>query len=353
MASWFLYTLFNAESSPLRRRGPRPLINDLDSMCLILTWLKHGITFAAPGKIFDYSEHVVQKAVERVWPALYAALAKKWWEKRRRPRSIDSVRFPHIGLVGDSTSIEVFRPKGRFEEAKTYWDGKNEIYGVKKEVMVMAHPPHYALFSQDHEVGSTHDYCIFKKNFEDYVGYLCKRPDEVDLIPNDVQNASWSVLLDSGYLGEERDFPLLRRVVIPRHSTATGRQKEDHAELSGIRSCVEIFFGRMHQNFAMIRNVHRWNHEHFDMDFDLCVLLTNELILTTNLEQEDANFLLKSLECKKQAHEERMGKRKASAQRSQSNRNMRARNADNILSLLGPVIPGTTSTTRSLLPNTE
>jgi hypothetical protein len=35
--------------------------------------------------------------------------------------------FAFIGLLGDSTSFEVNRPKGRFEEQKHYYDGKNKV----------------------------------------------------------------------------------------------------------------------------------------------------------------------------------------------------------------------------------
>ena len=36
----------------------------------------------------------------------------------------------------------------------------------------MTVPPHYALFSMKAEVGSKHDYAIFKKNYREYIPYL-------------------------------------------------------------------------------------------------------------------------------------------------------------------------------------
>ncbi len=56
----------------------------------------------------------------------------------------------------------MYRPKGRFEEAKIYWDEKNAIYALKKECAVLAAKPHYCIFIQKGQVGSKHDYKIFK-----------------------------------------------------------------------------------------------------------------------------------------------------------------------------------------------
>lgn len=85
----------------------------------------------------------------------------------------------------DTTSQEVYRPKGRFEEAKHYWDAKNHIYALKKQVAVMAHEPHYALFLSPGVVGSQHDYTTFKVNFYfttnqqvEYLPRICTLPSE-------------------------------------------------------------------------------------------------------------------------------------------------------------------------------
>jgi hypothetical protein len=58
--------------------------------------------------------------------------------------------------------IEVFHPKGRFEEVKVYWDTKHCMYAIKKEIGVLAAELHYALFFQKVCVGSTHDYEMHK-----------------------------------------------------------------------------------------------------------------------------------------------------------------------------------------------
>ena len=79
-----------------------------------------------------------------------------------RPQPLNSTSYPHIALCVDTTSQEVYRPKGRFEEVKSYWDEKNHIYALKKQVAVLAHEPHYAMFVSPGVIGSQHDYTTFK-----------------------------------------------------------------------------------------------------------------------------------------------------------------------------------------------
>ena len=79
-----------------------------------------------------------------------------------RPQPLNTTNYPQVALAVDSSSQEVYRPKGRFEEAKSYWDAKNHIYALKKQVAVLACEPHYAMFSHPAVIGSKHDYTTFK-----------------------------------------------------------------------------------------------------------------------------------------------------------------------------------------------
>ena len=78
---------------------------------------------------------------------------------------------------------------------------KNNIYGIKKEVAIMAQPPYYCLFAQKGHIGSIHDFQILKVNFiyqifefkfieikkthESYHEYLVKTPEEMEMVPQD------------------------------------------------------------------------------------------------------------------------------------------------------------------------
>ncbi len=139
----------------LRSRGANPAIDGLDSIILLLHWLKTGLDFKTIAANSGYGETATRSAIMRAKDALFGLLIEKWWaEPLVRPVPLEGTAYPFIGLVCDSTSTEVFRPAGRFEEAKVYWDGKNKIYALKKEVAVLACSPHYAIFSGPAFVGS-------------------------------------------------------------------------------------------------------------------------------------------------------------------------------------------------------
>lgn len=110
-------------------------------------------------------------------------------------------RFKYAALLGDSTSFEVFKPGGPYyREAKLYYDGKNGIYAIKKQVCVLARSPHYALFISPGYAGSTHDFTILKDTYDEIGLYLEKTDSE----HNDEDSSdSWSILMDKGYIGPE------------------------------------------------------------------------------------------------------------------------------------------------------
>ena len=115
----------------------------------------------------------------------------------------------------DSTSLEVFRPKGRYEEVKSYYDVKNGMYALKKEVAVMASPPHFispCLFPKVCFLGSKHDYQFFKENYSVYLDYLRKEVAERKQLLND-EPAFWGVCQDKGSTGPAEDTPEIGRVI--------------------------------------------------------------------------------------------------------------------------------------------
>jgi len=98
-------------------------------------------------------------------------LHTKWWNNPLRPTPLSNTSYPYIGLLVDSTTTEICQPGGPFEEVKPYYDAKNQIYGLKKEVAVSATAPHYALFSSPFHLGSEHDFSIHKAEHRAYVTY--------------------------------------------------------------------------------------------------------------------------------------------------------------------------------------
>ena len=148
--------------------------------------------------------------MERILPILHASLRTTWWSRRVRPCGTYDEEFPHIVLCVDTISVEVFRPRAEFNEAKAYFDAKNKIYALKKEVAVRAVAPHYALFSQQSCLGSEHDYSIFKKNSNKYFEYLLKTDEEKEEYDIDENANSWAILGDKAYKGPLSDTPGIR-----------------------------------------------------------------------------------------------------------------------------------------------
>ena len=158
-----------------------------------------------------------------------------------RPNPINDTYFPYIGLLVDSTSIQVQKPKARFEEAKIYWDGKNHMYTLKKEVAVMVSNPHYCLFLQKGVVGSKHDYEYLKTTFHSYIRYLQKTSEEFILLLTDQANKNWGTLFDKCYIGPESDTPGLRRIA-PKKNPSTYLDHSGKAEKNKISSSWMLFW---------------------------------------------------------------------------------------------------------------
>ena len=85
----------------------------------------------------------------------------KWNPKKFVHKPEINSLFPEVALIVDSTTLEINRP-GSYSESKPFFDAKNWIYGLKKQVCVMPVSPHYALFSSKSFKGSEHDYTFFQ-----------------------------------------------------------------------------------------------------------------------------------------------------------------------------------------------
>lgn len=284
-----LYQLLLPEEAANRRRGPRPKSSLMDSLLCYLWWAHTGLDYGSLATVFHLKEGRFEDNINRVRPMLLSALRKRWIEPRPRPQPLMDTAYPFVGLLVDSTTVHTFMPKKPFDEAKIYFDGKNGIYGLKKEVGVMAHSPHYALFFTPKQVGSMHDYTIHKNHFAQYLEYLEKEPDESVVLATDHASSSWAALMDKGYVGPPSDTPGLRRIAIQRGRLPPAASVEREA-LKRIRVPIERWFGRQQSLWHIIRGPYRWDHTHLDTDFEVCGLLTNEHIRRLDLQEQDREF---------------------------------------------------------------
>lgn len=301
-----------------RSRGRLPKINYSDALIISLFWYNLALPFDTLASMLNIKLNTLRNSIERIRPILKDTLESRWWEERRRPEPLAG-NHPYIALLCDSTSFEVYKPKVRFEEAKPYWDEKNHIYALKKEIAIRATEPHYSLFSQKGVLGSVHDYERFKQSYTTYLEYLVKTTEENQRLHTDQDNPTWGILLDMGYVGPADDTPGLRRITPKRNATAPGDIRRNR-ELHQLHVHVECFFGRLQSLWGVVRDVYRWDHETFDADVDICIMLTNEHIQHHSLEEIDAQFFRQVAQQRRIVAEEKKRKREAALERYKTKR---------------------------------
>lgn len=200
-------------------RGPKPKLTLTESILTLISYYKNGGAQDVMATWWHIKPSTFSDSLERTRKVLYATLKHKWWENKMRPKIAADQNYPEITLIGDSTSREVFHPKAPFNEAKQYYDNKNHIYALKKEIAVTRAAPHYCLFTQPAVPGSVHDYSYFKQNYLSYCPYLLKTPEERATLSSDRQESRWAILLDSGYIGPDNDHPELRKITLRKPTT--------------------------------------------------------------------------------------------------------------------------------------
>jgi hypothetical protein len=289
-----------------RRRGPQPKIGLADGWIVVLAFLKMGKNYAQLANYLRVAESTLHDTIHRMCPIIEATLNQRWLELRRRPVPLHNTDYSYIGLLCDSTSIQVLRPKGKFCDAKSYFDAKNWIYALKKEVAVMAAPPYYCLFIQDAYKGATHDYTIFTENYHQYTSYLAKTPEERNQLLADTRDKRWAILADNGYTGPAEETPEIRRIAILKPSQRhTQVQRTTNEELCRLRAPVEQFFGRLSKLWGAVGGTYILDHNSFDQIFKICALLTNEHIRFHQLEEIDYEFYQQYLSYRRSRQEAR------------------------------------------------
>jgi hypothetical protein len=78
------------------------------------------LKFEVAAAAFGISATTLKEVVARIRPILHSTLTERWLEQRKRSIPLLTTNYPYIALLLDSMSVEVYRPKGCFEEAKVY-----------------------------------------------------------------------------------------------------------------------------------------------------------------------------------------------------------------------------------------
>jgi hypothetical protein len=109
-----------------RKRGPKPTISIMDSLLIMII----SLDFEKLSAFLGVATTTIKSTIERMRPYIYEGLKLRWWKDRLRPKPLSDNKYGYIGLLIDSNSVEIFRPRGHFDEVMMYWDGKNKMYAL-------------------------------------------------------------------------------------------------------------------------------------------------------------------------------------------------------------------------------
>ena len=226
-----LFYEFDPFFSNRRKSGPKKTISCLDAFFILLLFYKTGLDFFTLSNMLKLPSSKVQRAIKKARKSFNEMIVPKWDPKKFQHKSNKNDILPEVALIIDSTTIEINRP-GSYNERKPYFDGKNWIHGLKKQVVIMSVPPFFVLFSFKAFKGGIHDYTFFKSSYTEFLPFLKKRPEDFLSLEED-KNVSWAILADKGYIGS--DFPELRKIT-PFKGKKTREQKKFNKKNQTIES---------------------------------------------------------------------------------------------------------------------
>jgi hypothetical protein len=302
-----------------KHRGPNADTSTLDHVVLYLMWLKSAITYNQLGLIAEMSDNMVEDNLNRVRYPLFEVLRRRWWNNRQRPKIRANSSLPPLGLIIDAHTVEIGVPQTDFRMAKRWFDGKNRIYGIKVEVAVSSAAPHYCMFVSEGQPAAKHDYEIHKEVFPSYIDYLRMTAEEAARAEKH-QPAYWQILGDKAYTGSRHDTEPLVRVVPTRGPGLSLVDQAKNEEINRWRVVIEQFFGRLAVLWHTFNSTWRYDHNHFDYDYQIACMLTNCHMESTTLHHEDEEFYNKMLVARLRTFEEKKAKKTESARQKLARR---------------------------------
>ena len=300
------------------KKGPRSKFSWIDGCLLLLMYYKSYWEQEKIEAFLNKSPRSVKVIIDKYRSIFNKFLTDEWIKHRMRPIP-NSSAFPHVGLNFDHTSIQIPKPFVDFKTAKQFWDYKHKMYSLKKGVGISP-TSGYAVLTFSKLPGSVHDYTDLKNNYIQISEFLRKTEEEKNRLDQDT-HASWSVTTDKGYKGDEtKDTPGLRKLV-PIINPQTIEEHQFNRNVYSIH-IIERFFGRMKNLWKITSSMYN-DQTNFDIDFDNCILLTNEHIRFHKLLDEDKVFYYALLNNQYNEQEEKSRKRKQQVKQYMENKKAR------------------------------
>lgn len=277
-----IYYQVELEISKLRtNRGPKSKLTGLDSFFLMLVYLKTYPSYKRLGKAFNISGATAQKIIEKLITSLSGKFKQLFIKEIKKndqlKMDVKFDDFPSVALVVDCSVQEIPRFVGGFLDVKIFYSEKHKIYCAKKE---LAHLPNgMVCFVSKWYPGAKHDFAVFQDNIEVYKSFLKK--EDVD------NNEYWSIMVDKGYEGINHYLP----GIIPKKGTNISiSEKRENKKIGASRVICENFYGRLKVCWGAARSKVKNDLKIYDSMFDICVALTNFLILNYPLRADEHLF---------------------------------------------------------------
>jgi hypothetical protein len=182
-------------------------LNLTDRLLTLLLYYRLYISSTLIGYLCNLNQTSALRSIRKLEPLVQEILPipNKQHQKIQRLTTIAEVEtmFPGFAAFIDATEQEIPRPKNKTKR-KTHYSGKKKKHTVKTQLTV--NKQGLIVHKSPHAKGSTHDYALYKRSHP-------KLPKEV------------TSKLDLGYLGIEKDYPLLS-CVLPFKKKNPGRGKK-------------------------------------------------------------------------------------------------------------------------------
>jgi hypothetical protein len=111
--------------------------------------------------------------------------------------------------------------------------------------------------------------------FSSYPPHLLEHPKEATLLPTDANSYFFVVILDKAYVDPLTYTPDFH-CICPAKNAQSEVAIAQNKKISCTCVPVEQFFRQVLALWGIAANVYQWDHNHFNIDFENCYILTNK-----------------------------------------------------------------------------
>lgn len=238
----------------------------INRLLMLLVYYRIYLGFCLMGFLFDLDQSNVWRDIKYLEPLVKQCipLPEKMRERTKKITTLKELfrHYPEMRAFVDATEQEIPRPKNK-RRRKKYYSGKKKKHTVKTQIVV--NKEGVIMDNSKHSEGKKHDYSIFK--------------EQTPKIPKDVELGG-----DLGYVGMEKDFPLMKTKVPYKKQKGKNLSKKErkfNKKLGRERIVVEHTIRKI-KSFKIIGNEYRNELKNYDTSFSIAAGLVNFTTMQRN-----------------------------------------------------------------------